>query len=323
MCSRGRVSAAHRDAVHVGAGFTATINVVMDLATQRAEVLVKGQSPVVDRQSAAIVTRFDASQLRTAGARNMQAILAATPGVYVNRFDVGGNTAAIGVEYGAFGIPGYNRPMVEGIDTTGVQGTGFTFDYGSFEEVSVTTAAHTPEWPKPGVQMQFIAKSGGDQYHGALYADYENRAWQSFNIDEGQIARGVQHGGGLTPRETNRLWSYHDVNADVGGFIRKSTLWWYSSFRDQEVAARYINFPVGPHRTRVTNYSAKLTYQATPNHKFDVYGQVGRNDVPNRLDPSGLTGPLGDERDQRHGRFDVGATRVGLGVQGRVECHHR
>jgi hypothetical protein len=288
--TREGFTAADRDAVHVGAGFTATINVVMDLATQRAEVLVKGQSPIVDRQSAAIATRFDASQLANLpGARSMQALFAATPGVYVNRFDVGGNTVALGVENGAFGILGNNRPMVEGIDTTGVQGTGFTFDYGSFEEVLVTTAAHTPEWPKPGVQMMFIAKSGGDQYHGALYVDYENQVWQSFDIDEGQIARGVQNGGGLSPRETNRLWSYYDVNADVGGFIRKNSLWWYSSFRDQEVAARYINFPVGPHRTRVTNYSAKLTYQASPTHKFDVYGQVGRNDVPNRLDPSGLT----------------------------------
>jgi hypothetical protein len=282
-------TAVHREGVHVGAGFTATINVVMDLATQRAELIVKGESPVIDRQSAAIATRFDASQLANLpGSRSMQAIFAATPGVYVNRFDVGGNMAALGVENGAFGITGANRPMVEGIDTTGVQGTGFTFDYGSFEEVLVSTAAHAAEWPKAGVQMQFIAKSGGDQYHGALYAGYESRAWQSFNIDEDQISRGVQPGGGLSPRETNRLWSFYDVNGDVGGFIRKNALWWYTSFRDQEVAARYVNFPV-PHRTRVTNYSGKLTWQASPNHKLDAYVQAGRNYMPNRLDPSGLT----------------------------------
>ena len=103
--------------------------------------------------------------------------------------------------------------------------------------------------------MQFITKSGGNQYRGTLYADYENRAWQSFNIDESQIARGAQGGGGLSPGDANRLWSYHDLNADVGGYIKKDALWWYSSFRDQDVAARQVNFPVGPHRTRVTNYS--------------------------------------------------------------------
>jgi outer membrane receptor protein involved in Fe transport len=280
-----------REDVRVGVGFTATVDVVLGLAALQESVVVERQLYVVDKQSTAIATRFDVSQLANLpGARSMSSILAAAPAVYVNRFDVGGNTATLGVNTSAFGTSGANRPMVEGIDTTGVQGTGFTFDYGSFDEVVVHTAAHSVEWPKPGVQMQFITKSGGNQYRGTLYADYENRAWQSFNIDEDQIARGALGGGGLSPRDGNRLWSYHDVNADVGGYIRKDALWWYSSFRDQDMAARQINFPVGPHRTRVTNYSGKGTYQVTQNNRFVAYGQAGRNHQPNRLDPSGLTG---------------------------------
>ena len=207
----------------------------------------------------------------------MSAIFAATPAVQVTTFDVGGNTAASGVGTTAFGTSGSNRPMVEGIDTTGVQGTGFTFDYGSFDEVLVTTAAHTAEWPKPGVQSQFIAKSGGDRYRGSVYADYENRAWQSFNIDPDQIARGAPHGGGLGPRDANRLWSYRDVNLDAGGFIRKSRAWWYGSLRDQDVAARYINFPARPVQNRATNYSGKATIQVTSRHKIIGYTQVGHS----------------------------------------------
>ena len=101
----------------------------------------------------------------------------------------------------------------------------------SFEEVSVGTAAHGPEWPWLGVHMQFISKSGGNQYRGTLYADYVNKDWQSFNIDEEQIRRGAPGGPALSPREANRLWSYHDINADVGGYIKPDTLWWYSSVR--------------------------------------------------------------------------------------------
>jgi Carboxypeptidase regulatory-like domain/TonB dependent receptor-like, beta-barrel len=280
-----------REGVRVGVGFTATVDVVLELAALEESVVVERQSYVVDKQSTAIATRFDASQLANLpGGRSMSSILAAAPEVYLNRFDVGGNAATLGVNTSAFGTSGANRPMVEGIDTTGVQGTGFTFDYGSFDEVSVYTAAHTAEWPKPGVQMQFIAKSGGNQYRGTLYADYENRAWQSFNIDEDQSTRGAQGGGGLSPRDANRLWSYHDVNADIGGYIKKDALWWYSSVRDQDMGARQINFPVEPHRTRVTNYSGKGTYQVTQNNRFVAYGQAGRNHQPNRLDPSGLTG---------------------------------
>jgi hypothetical protein len=277
--------------VRVGVGFTAAIDVVLDLATREEGVVVVGRdSPVVDKQSTAVVTRFETSQLANLpGARNMSSILAATPAVQVNRFDVGGNTATSGVENGAYGTAGNNRPMVEGIDTTGVQGSGFTFDYGSVAEVSVHTAAHSLEWPKPGVQIQFIAKSGGNQYRGTLYTAYESGAWQSFNIDANQIVRGVEGGGGLSPRDTNRLSSYHDFNADVGGYVRKDVLWWYASFRDLAVAARQVNFPVKPLRTRVSNYSGKGTYRFMSNNTLVAYAQAGRHHQPNRLISSGLT----------------------------------
>lgn len=280
-----------REGVRVGVAFTASVDVVLDLATLHQDVIVQRQSPVVDKHSTAIVSRSDVVQLANLpGPRSMSGILATSPGVYVTRVDVGGNTAALGVPNGAFGTLGNNRPMVEGIDATGIFGTGFTVDYGSFDEVSVYTAGHTAEWPKPGVQMQFIAKAGGNQYRATLYADYENRDWQSFNIDDDQITRGARGGGGLSPRDANRLWSYHDVNADIGGYIKKDALWWYSSFRHQGVDARQINFSGAPHRTRVTNYSAKGTYQLTQNNALVAYGQAGRNHQPNRLDPSGLTG---------------------------------
>jgi hypothetical protein len=135
----------------------------------------------------------------------MFAILAATPAVQVARIEVGGSSGDAGGLYSAYGTLGANRPMVEGIQVAGISATGFTLDYGSFEEVSVLTAAHGAEWSAPGVHMQFVAKSGGNQYRATLYADYENRGWQSFNIDESQIRREGQGGGALTPREANRV----------------------------------------------------------------------------------------------------------------------
>jgi hypothetical protein len=281
----------NRDDVHVGLGFTATLDVVLTIATLNESVTVERRSPIIDTRSTAIGSTFDANQLANLpGARNMFSILAATPAVHVTRFDIGGNTAAAGSPYGAYGTSGNNRPMVEGIDITGISGTGMALDFGSIDEVSVGAAAHSAEWPKPGVQMQFITKSGGNRYRGTLYVDSENKDWQSFNIDENQIDRGVRGGNGTSPRDTNRLWSYYDINADVGGYIRRDRLWWYFSFREQDVSARRVNFPGKPDQTRLTNYSGKATYQVTPNNKLVAYGQMGRNHEPNRLDTSGLTG---------------------------------
>ena len=132
-----------------------------------------------------------------------------------------------------------------------------------------------------------------------------NRDWQSFNIDEEQIRRGAQGGRGLSPREANRLWSYRDINADVGGYIKPDTLWWYSSVRDQEVAARQVNFPVKPLRTSLTNYSGKATYQATPEQQARRLRTGGTEPSaeppgslrPDRLQPSVATTAINESEE--------------------------
>jgi hypothetical protein len=272
----------NRQDVHVGLGFTATVNVELDIAALKQSVTVEHKSPVIDTHATTIATSFDARQLADLpGSRSAFAILSATPAVDVGHVEVGGSSGDPVSPYGAYGTRAANRPMVEGISVAGIFPTGFTLDFGSFGEVSVGTAVHGAEWPVPGVQMQFISKSGGNRYHGALYADYEHNDWQSFNIDEGQITRGAQGGAGLSPRDANRLWRYHDVNADIGGYIKPDRLWWYSSFREQLISARQVNFPVKPRRTDLTNYTAKATYQVTPGNKLVMFGQAGRNRQPN------------------------------------------
>jgi Carboxypeptidase regulatory-like domain/TonB dependent receptor len=274
--------AVSRQGIYVGVGFTATVNVEMEIAEFNQSVAVEHKSPVMDTQSTAITTRFDARELANLpGSRSTFAILSATPAVTVGHFEVGGSSGDSEIPYSAYGTRSANRPMVEGISVTGIFPSGFTLDYGSFDEVSVGTAVHGAEWPLPGVQMQFISKSGGNRYRGTLYADYEHHDWQSFNIDESQLTRGARAGNGLPSREANRLRSYHDINGDVGGYIKPDRLWWYSSIREQDVSARQVNFPVKPRETRLMNYTAKGTYQITPGNKLVMYGQAGQNHQPN------------------------------------------
>lgn len=279
------------EAIRIALGFTATIDVVLVVANLPERVRVTAPRALLDRHSAALTVTFDAAQLANLpGSRSMFALLSSTPAVEVGNTEVGGGTGSAVRPYSAYGTRGVNRPMLEGINISGIFPTGFTLDYGSFEEVSVLTGAHGAEWPTPGVHMQFSAKSGGNQYRGTLYADYEDRRWQSFNVDQGQISRGAAGGHGFEPRDANRLWRYRDVNADAGGFIIKDRLWWYGSIREQEVSARLLNFPVRPHRTGLNNISGKATLQMTTNNKLIAFGQAGWNHQPNRLDPFGPVG---------------------------------
>jgi hypothetical protein len=283
--------AVRREGIYISLGFTATVDVEMPIVAVQEKVMVERSAPVLDKHSTAIASVFAARQLADLpSARSMWAIQAATPAVYLSRFDLGARATALGGPVSAYGTVGANRPMVEGISVSGISPTGFTLDYGVFDEVSVGTAAHGPEWPWPGVSMQFISKSGGNQYRGALYADYLNEDWQSINIDEEQIRRGARGGPALPPREANRLSAYRDMNADIGGYIKPDRLWWYSSIRRQEVSARQVNFPVQPLKTTLTNLSGKATYQATQDNKLVGFAQTGRNHQSNRLDPFGPTG---------------------------------
>jgi len=275
-----------RDEIRVTLGFTATVNVEMGVATLQENVTVTGASPVVDTSATRITTNFDAKQLANLpSARDLWAILAESPGIQMSRIDVGGSAAGTQTGYTVYGTSGQNRPVVEGIVATeGTGAAGFYYDYGSFDEVSVNAAAHSAEMPWPGVNSNFISKSGGNEFHGSLYSDYENESIQSRNTDADQVARGLRGGGGLQPSDLNRLSKYHDVNIGAGGRIIRDKLWWYGSFRDQYVSARIPNFPVKPHPTQLTNYTGKGTYNLTTNNKLIAYAQAGRKHQPLRQD---------------------------------------
>lgn len=276
-----------REGIRVGLGFTATVNTELKLASLTETVVVSGQSPVVDITSTKTATNFDAKELASIpNARDFWAILAAAPAVQMQRIDIGGSAAGTQTGYSTYDTKSdQHRPMVEGIvNTEGTNAAGFYYDYGSFDEVSVATGTNTAEMPWPGVMSQFIAKSGGNTYHGKIYADYEHEKVQSRNIDTAQIKLGLKAGGGLTETDLNRLHKYYDLNGDVGGYLKHDKLWWYGSLRNQDAESLLPNFPVKPFVTKLSNLSGKLTYALTTNNKLVGYATWGKKTQPNRLD---------------------------------------
>jgi hypothetical protein len=275
-----------REHQQLAVGFNATINIAMQVSTVQETVTVSGQSPVVDQKASKIVTNFDAEKLNNMpSSRDVWAILAQAPAVQLQRIDVGGSNAGTQTGYSAYDTKAdQHRPMVEGIVMTeGTNAAGFYYDYGSFAEVSVGTGSHGAEMGWPGVASSFISKSGGNEYHGRFYGDYQSGDVQSSNIDAAQAAR-LTTGGGLEKTDLNRMVRYYDLNADAGGYLKKDAIWWYGSVRDQQIDTRYPNFPVKPFVTRLTNYTGKGTYTLSQNNKFVGYGQWGRKQQPNRLD---------------------------------------
>jgi outer membrane receptor protein involved in Fe transport len=277
-----------REGVIVGLGFTATINSSMKVASLQETVTVTGASPVVDVTSTTSATSFGQERLAALpNARDFWSVLAASPAIQLTRIDVAGSAAGTQTAYAAYDTKAdQHRPMVEGIvNTEGTNAAGFYYDYGAVDEVAVNAGGNTAEMPWPGVWSNFIAKSGGNEYHGKLYGDYQTKGIQARNIPDTLTA--ICPGGrcgALQPSDLNRMEKYHDFNADIGGYIKKDKLWWYFSARDQNIQSLLPNFPVKAFETGLRNLTGKGTYAVNQGNKITGYAQGGRKLQPNRMD---------------------------------------
>ena len=290
-----------REGIRVTLGFTATLNVTMSVSGLQETVTVTGDSPVVDVSSTKTSTNYDFRELAAIpSARDMWAILAESPAVTMARIDVGGSAAGTQSGYRTYDARGdQNRVMIDGLVTTeGTGAIGVYVDYGAFEEVTAGTAGHGADMGQPGVQTQMMIKSGGNQFHGSIYSDYQNSSLQGHNITDEQVARGIRD------KEVNRMHVYYDVNADAGGYVKRDALWWYGSYREFNTEINEPRFPVKPHATRLRHFSGKTTFALPANNK--IVGSFMRTlkIQPNRLDARRANNPInlteGSTVGQRH-----------------------
>lgn len=280
-----------RESIRVGVGFTATVNAELNVASVTESVTVSGQSPVVDVTNTTVATRFDTEVLASLpGARDYWAVLAQTPAVAMGRVDVGGSGALTQQPYTAYGLTsagGVNRAEVEGIMVNEGAGGGgsdmYYTDYGAFAEIAINAVGNGAEMPNPGVLSQLIAKSGGNQYHGNVYFDYQNEAMQATNIDDDQIAAGVIGSDVVPPRDTNRLEVFRDFNADLGGFIKKDRLWWYGAYRRTNTGQRYPTLLDAIQDTWVPVATVKSTWNVAANHRMTGFYQFQTKEQPDYL----------------------------------------
>ena len=273
-------NAVKREGIQISLGFTANVNAEMTVATLNETVTVTGDSPIIDTSATRVNQNFKLDQLQSIpNGRDMWALLAATPGVVMSRIDVAGNRAGTQTTYTAYGLTGQVRVSVEGINTTeGTGGAGFYFDYGSFEEVFLGVAGQGAEAATPGVQSQFLGKSGGNKFAGELYIDGYNNSFQASNLPDQYINEfGLRRG-------SNEVLKYYDVNVNIGGPIKRDKAWFHFSERRQYNVVDQPNFNFDAEfETYNTNPSVKGTYQLNQNHKLIGYYQWNMKTQPTRL----------------------------------------
>ncbi|HWF38908.1 MAG TPA: carboxypeptidase regulatory-like domain-containing protein [Candidatus Acidoferrales bacterium] len=291
-----------RQGVHISLGFTATVNVEMAVGATTQTITVSSQTSTIDLQANNITTNLEDDQLKNLpGSRDLWAVLSQAPAVAETKMDVGGSDALTQQPYTVYGLGtglgvssvgggGINRGEVEGMMVNEGSGGGgsemFYTDYGAMQTVSVNAANNTAEMPQPGVLSQMFVKSGGNQYHGDVYFDYENAAMETNNIDGKQIA--ALTAGGVKPTaavplvDTDRLNLFRDFAADVGGYLKKDKLWWFFAYRYTTTEQNYPTLNETQQSTS-PNYTTKISYSITPKQKL-----VGFYTHSNKLQPDYL-----------------------------------
>jgi hypothetical protein len=270
-----------REEIVVNLGFTATINVQLQLASLQETVTVSGASPLVDVTNSNIQTNFTAEMLSNLpNARDIWSLIGEAPGMMVTRFDVGGSRAGTQTSYSAYGYSGQVRIQIDGVNTTeGTGAAGFYYDYGSFDEIQLGGDGNDASAATPGVQLNAVIKSGGNRFRGDAYLDYENKSLQGQNITDRLQRLGVGEG--------DRILTYYDPNVSAGGPIKKDKMWYFGSVRNQRTGVTQSGFPVEEPSdfefvTKLQNGTYKVTYALNQNNKIGHYLQMGRKVQPHR-----------------------------------------
>jgi len=259
--------------IDLPSNFTATVNADLKLGTLAESVTVTGASPVVDVQNAQRTTVLNRELLDTVPvARMYQAEGALAVGTKVSDQNVGGARAAVNPRLTAhMSVTKDTTIDVDGMKMNTLVGGGDSHpDHNDAmsQEITVQTAALGADVSAGGPHLNLIPRAGGNVFSGATYVGYTGSAFQSDNLSQSLIDRGLK-----TPDSVDLIY---DVNVSVGGPIKRDKLWFFASHRNvgnNNIVANsfYPDGSPGIYDQRVRNYTLRLTWQINPNNKITAY----------------------------------------------------
>jgi hypothetical protein len=276
--------------VEVSLRRTTTINVVMEVSPVEETITVIGQAPIVDVKSHTIAMNFPTEMLqKLPSGRDPWVIMEMTPGVVMDRQNVGGSTAGSQSSAYAHGTyrsqTVYNIDGVNMVDAAANGASAMYYDFDAIEEIQVETGAHSADIQPGGIVINMITKSGGNKFKGGFSVYGENDKLQSNNIpDPTKNPQYTNVGSG------NPLDYYYEYGGDLGGPIIKDKLWFYGSFRKTVINRFIIGYVLdGVPQTdyaALTHGTFKLSFQPSPKHRV-----VGWIYYDNKYQPHRGAGP--------------------------------
>jgi Carboxypeptidase regulatory-like domain/TonB-dependent Receptor Plug Domain len=249
-------------AVEVRAGASVPLRVSLSVGGVTEQVQVSIESPIVDPKREAVSTTISYAELQNIpSARDPWVVLQTVPGIVVDRVNVGGSESGQQSNYTAKGADVEDNTWnLDGIPITDMDALGSTptyYDFDMFQEMNITTGGADVQASTPGVQLNFILKSGTNTVHGTSRVFYENKDLQGSNLPS-ELRETL---GGVSGKG-NRIDRYADYGGEIGGPILKNRWWGWGSLARTNVTI--LTLDGVPDKTTLTDASVKTNAQFTP-----------------------------------------------------------
>lgn len=211
----------HSINVTVATGTVVPLHIWMSVQGRARQVDTRIDAPVVDTRARTASTAVSVDELRrVAWTRDPWTVLQTVPTVVVDRVNVGGAESGQQLSFEAKGAaPGDNTWSLDGIPITAMSAPGSSvtyFDFGMLHELRVTTGGASPQIATPGVQVNVILESGGNEWRGSGRAYFGHHRMQAKNVSKS-----------MRPQLNSyqRAGDYKDFGAEGGGPIGRVFAW--------------------------------------------------------------------------------------------------
>lgn len=293
-----------RESVRLTIGFTAQINAELSISALQETVTVTGESPLIDTKETGTKTAFDIEQLQNLpSARDPWVMLERTPGIIMDRVNVGGNQSGQQSNFISRGAAGANNKWsIDGVDVTDMSATGASpgyYDFDMLEEMQVTTGGADASQQTGGVGINLVTRSGTDVFRGSSRFYITDDKFEDDNITDELRA---QNAGAGAP-----IQNIKDYGIEAGGPIKKGRAWFWGSYGRQNVKVGVVGFykdtptcrPNPPTDTKglrdclesdlttLNNYNYKLQWAAFQGNKLTFQNSYAEK-VRNARDASDL-----------------------------------
>jgi Carboxypeptidase regulatory-like domain len=278
-----------REGIELTGSFVATVNTDMRVGALQETIVVSGETPIVDVQSArreTVVSNDIIADLPTTG--GYSSLLALVPGIVGGTRDVQtGPCACTFSSHGALLAGRANeegRTLLDGLLISVPQGSSSNYvaDTRNAQELSFTVAGSLGETETGGPVLNIVPRTGGNTLHGSFFAGVGPQWLQGDNYTPELKAAGLTS---PTPLIKN-----YDYSGAIGGPIKKDRLWFFFTARSQGnsqyLSNIYVNKNAGnpnawtydpDYNQQVVrdrtweNGNLRLTAQISPRNKVNVF----------------------------------------------------